>query len=57
MIRAYRRAVLVFGLTAIVLGFAILVRTAYAGGGTVGFVVGALFVALGTARIYLLRKR
>ena len=57
MIRAYRRAVLVFGLTAVVLGFAILVRTAYAGGGTVGFVVGALFVALGTARIYLLRKR
>jgi len=57
VIRAYRRAVLVFGLTAIVLGFAILVRTAYAGGGTVGFVVGALFVALGTARIYLLRKR
>ena len=57
MIRAYRRAVLIFGLTAIVLGFALLVRTAYAGGGTVGFVVGALFVALGTARIYLLRKR
>jgi uncharacterized membrane protein len=53
----YRRAVLVFGLTAIVLGFAILVRTAYEGGGTLGFAVGALFVALGTARIYLLRKR
>jgi hypothetical protein len=52
----YRRAVLVFALTAIVLGFAILVRTAYEGGGTLGFVVGALFVALGTARIYLLRK-
>jgi uncharacterized membrane protein HdeD (DUF308 family) len=53
----YRRVVLVFGLTAIVLGFAILVRTAYEGGGTLGFAVGALFVALGTARIYLLRKR
>jgi hypothetical protein len=52
----YRRAVLVFALTAIVLGFAILVRTAYEGGGTLGCVVGALFVALGTARIYLLRK-
>jgi uncharacterized membrane protein len=52
----YRRAVLVSALTAIVLGFAILVRTAYEGGGTLGFVVGALFVALGTARIYLLRK-
>ena len=56
MTRIYRRAVLVFALAAIVLGFAILVRTAYEGGGTVGFAVGALFVALGTARIYLLRK-
>ena len=56
MTHMYRRAVLVFALTAIVLGFAILVRTAYEGGGTLGFVVGALFVALGTARIYLLRK-
>ena len=56
MTQMYRRVVLVFGLTAIVLGFAILVRTAHEGGGTLGFVVGALFVALGTARIYLLRK-
>ena len=56
MTQMYRRAVLVFALTAIVLGFAILVRTAYEGGGTLGFAVGALFVALGTARIYLLRK-
>jgi uncharacterized membrane protein HdeD (DUF308 family) len=52
----YRRSVLVFGLVAIVLGFAILVRTAYAGGGTVGFSVGALFVALGAARLYLLLR-
>ena len=57
MTQMYRRLVLVFGLTAIVLGFAILVRTAHEGGGTLGFAVGALFVALGTARIYLLRKR
>ena len=56
MTRLYRRMVLVFGLTAIVLGFVILVRTAYEGGGTVGFVVGALFVALGAGRLYLLRK-
>jgi len=54
--RVYRRSVLVFGALAVVLGFAILVRTAYEGGGTLGFAVGALFVALGTARIYLLRK-
>ena len=52
----YRRSVLIFGLLAIVLGFAILVRTAYGGGGTVGYAFGALFVALGAARLYLLRK-
>ena len=56
MTRFYRRSVLVFGLVAIVLGFAMLVRTAYAGGGTIGYVLGALFVALGTARLYLLRN-
>jgi len=54
--RVYRRSVLVFGSLAVVLGFAILVRTAYEGGGTVGFVVGALFVALGAARLYLLKR-
>ncbi|MDX6486558.1 MAG: hypothetical protein QOF43_1711 [Gaiellaceae bacterium] len=57
MNEVYRRAVLVFGSLAIVLGLAILVRTAYEGGGTVGFAVGALFVALGAARIYMLRKQ
>jgi uncharacterized membrane protein HdeD (DUF308 family) len=56
MTRAYRRAVLVFGLLAIGLGFAALVKTAYEGGGTVGYVLGAMFVVLGTARLYLLRK-
>ena len=54
--RLYRRSVFVFGVLAIVLGFSVLVRTAYGGGGTVGYAFGALFVALGTARLYLLRK-
>ena len=52
----YRRAVLIFGVVAIALGFALLVRTAYAGGGTVGYAIGALFVALGAARLYILRR-
>ena len=52
----YRKSVLTFGVIAIALGFALLVRTAYEGGGTVGYVFGGLFVALGTARLYLLRK-
>ena len=57
MSQVYKRSVLVFGVLAIVLGFAILVRTAYEGGGTVGFAVGGLFVALGAARLYLLRRQ
>ncbi len=56
MTRVYRRFVLVFGLVAIALGFSMLIRTAYVGGGTIGYVLGAMFVALGTARLYLLRK-
>jgi hypothetical protein len=56
MSRVYRRSVLVFGILAIGLGFATLFRTAYEGGGTVGYAIGALFVALGAARLYLLRR-
>jgi uncharacterized membrane protein HdeD (DUF308 family) len=56
MTAAYRRVVLIFGLIAIVLGFAILVRTAYEGGGTFGYAIGALFIALGAARLYLLTR-
>ena len=52
----YRRSVLIFGIVAIVVGFSVLGRTAYEGGGTVGYAFGALFVALGAARLYLLRK-
>jgi hypothetical protein len=55
--QVYRRSVAAFALVAIALGFAILVRTAFVGGGTVGFSVGALFVALGAARLYLLQKQ
>jgi hypothetical protein len=39
------------------LGVALLVRTAAAGGGVVGYVLGALFVVLGVARFTLVRKR
>jgi hypothetical protein len=52
----YARSVLVFGLLAIGLGAAILVRTAARGGGA-GYLFGALFVALGAGRLYLLRPR
>jgi hypothetical protein len=52
----YRRLVLVFGWFTIALGVAIVARDATAGGGTVGYAVGLLFIALGCARLYLLRK-
>jgi len=39
-----------------VLGFSMLIRTAYVGGGTIGYTLGALFIVLGTARLYLLSR-
>jgi uncharacterized membrane protein HdeD (DUF308 family) len=53
---AYRSTTLVFGVVAIALGIALVARTAADGGG-VGLLVGALFVAVGAGRIYLLRRR
>ena len=57
MNRVYRRSTFVFGVVVIVLGLAILVRTASLGGGGFGYVVGALFVGLGGGRLYLLLRR
>jgi len=54
--KAYRTVVTVFALTFVGLGFALLIVTALRGGG-VGLVIGALFVALGAGRLYLLRRR
>jgi uncharacterized membrane protein HdeD (DUF308 family) len=56
MTRHNRRSVLLFGLLAVVLGFSMLIRTAYVGGGTIGYTLGALFIVLGTARLYLLSR-
>jgi hypothetical protein len=53
----YKRSVLVFGVIAIGLGVALLVETAAVGGGTVGYVLGLLFVGLGAGRLYLARRR
>jgi hypothetical protein len=54
---AYRRIATLLAATILALGFALLIATAVQGGGTSGFVIGALFVALGAGRLYLLRKR
>ena len=56
----HQRATVAFGLLSIGLGLALIVRTAVAGGasvGSVGYLLGALFVALGLGRLYLLRRR
>jgi hypothetical protein len=55
-VRAYRTSIAVLSAIFVVLGFAILIQTARAGGG-VGFLFGALFIALGTGRLWLLRLK
>jgi uncharacterized membrane protein HdeD (DUF308 family) len=53
----HRRSTLVFGVVAVVLGLALLAETARAGGGSVGYLLGTLFLVLGCGRVYLLRRR
>ena len=53
MMGVYRRGTLVFGVVAVGLGLAIMIRT----GTFVGVLIGALFVAVGVGRIYLLVRR
>jgi hypothetical protein len=53
----YRRAIYAFSAAFVAIGLALLVITALHGGGLVGFVLGALFMALGVGRIQLERKR
>jgi putative effector of murein hydrolase LrgA (UPF0299 family) len=55
-VNTYRDLVAVFGVVAIGIGIALIVRTAIAGGG-IGILLGLLFVALGAGRLYLLRRR
>jgi hypothetical protein len=55
--RYYRYGVAALAVTFVCLGFALLVVTAVHGGGAVGFLLGALFIALGAGRLTLLRRR
>ena len=55
--KAYSVSVLVFSSLFVAIGAALLVRTASAGGGVVGYVLGALFIVLGVARFTLERQR
>lgn len=53
----YRRSIFVFSGCFVLIGLALLVVTAINGGGLVGFLLGALFIALGVGRIQLERRR
>ena len=53
----FGRSSVVFGLISVGLGLALIVETVWKGGGTVGYVLGVLFVALGIGRVYLMRHR
>jgi hypothetical protein len=53
----YRWAVVAFSVVFVAIGIALLVRTAAAGGGVVGFVLGGLFIALGIGRLTVERRR
>ena len=53
----YSVAVMVFAVIFVAIGVALLVRTALAGGGVVGYLLGGLFIVLGVARFTLERRR
>ncbi len=55
--KPYSVAVMIFSAIFVVIGVALLVRTTAAGGGVVGYVLGALFIVLGVARFTLERQR
>ena len=52
----YRTGIAVFALAFVAIGVALLVITSIHGGGAVGFLLGALFIAAGSGRLYLLRR-
>jgi hypothetical protein len=54
--KAYRAGIIAFATLAIGIGVTMIVVTAVRGGG-VGILLGAMFIALGAGRLYLLRGR
>ena len=55
--RIYSWSILVLSVLFVLIGIALLVRTAALGGGVLGFVLGGLFIALGAGRLTVERKR
>jgi hypothetical protein len=54
--RAYRTAVAVLALVFVGIGIALLAVTTAEGGGVLGYLLGALFLALGAGRLTLLLR-
>ncbi len=54
---AYRLISLILSLTLIVLGVAMVAVTLARGGGSLGLILGPMFVAAGAGRIYVTRAR
>jgi len=53
----HRRSTIAFGVLSVGLGIALVIVTAAHGGGTLGYLLGPLFAALGLGRLYLARRR
>jgi len=56
-VKLYSWAVVAFSIVFVGIGIALLAVTSAKGGGVVGFLLGALFVVLGVARLTLERRR
>ena len=54
---AYRSLVMLFAFVFMGIGIALVVVTAVHGGAAFGYLMGALFFALGVGRLYLIRRR
>jgi hypothetical protein len=57
VVEVYRRASILLSLTLVGLGVAMVVVTLVRGSGTLGIVLGPMFVAAGAGRLYLTRLR
>ena len=53
----YRLLSIVLSLTLVVLGVTMVVTTLVRGGGSLGIILGPMFVAAGAGRLYVLRMR
>jgi hypothetical protein len=56
-VKVYRYGLVVLAFVFVGIGVALLAVTAASGGGSFGYLLGVLFVALGIGRLYLLRTR